>query len=273
VIRRRQREEPLPTGGSWNTVRHSRVAVNPCIIDKPNSLDETVKVVKLEGVDTAGLILTAVGTVAGVFGAYFAWIAVRRARPRVKKTALGKPTPGRHPGEESSTAHAYDVFVSYSRDDRDWVASFTGRLEAAGLRVARDEVFLRPGDVLVHAIEQAILESAHGILVFSQASVADGWVSQQYATMMQKTIEDGRRFIPVLIDDVELPVFAATRYYVDFRSVSLGDYDRLTAKIVDALRGRGRSQGSGREVTRSATHHRLGQGNHSSEPPPMAPSS
>lgn len=201
------------------------------------ALDETVKIARLEGVDTAGLILTAVGSVAGVFGAYFAWVAVRRARPKAKKASSAKPTADQHPGEERSKAHAYDVFVSYSHDDRDWVAGFAGRLEAAGLRVARDEVFLRPGDVLVHAIEQAILESAHGVLVFSQASVADGWVSEQYAAMMQKTIEDGRRFIPVVIDDVELPVFAASRYYIDFQNVSYDDYDQLITKIIDALRG------------------------------------
>ena len=187
--------------------------------------------------DTVGVILTAIGSVAGVFCAYFAWVAVRRARPKAKRVPLDKPASDRGSDGEGSTGHAYDVFVSYSHDDLDWVTRFAGRLEAEGLRVARDEVFLRPGDVLVHAIEQAILDSAHGILVFSLASVADGWVGQQYAVMMQKSIEDGRRFVPVVIDDVELPVFAASRYYVDFRNVSDDDYDLLIAKITEALRG------------------------------------
>ena len=61
----------------------------------------------------------------------------------------------------------YDVFVSYSHDDFNWASRFAHRLEDEGLRVARDEVVLKPGDVLVHAIEQAIRDSAHGILVFS----------------------------------------------------------------------------------------------------------
>jgi hypothetical protein len=130
----------------------------------------------------------------------------------------------------------YDVFISYSHDDLTWVSRFAARLEAEGVTVARDEVILRPGDILVHAIEQAIRDSAHAILVFSPASVASGWVRQEYAALMQRSIEHGVRFIPVIIADVELPAFAAARYYVDFRNVSRAEYDRRVGKIAGALR-------------------------------------
>ena len=53
---------------------------------------------------------------------------------------------------------------------------------------------------------------------------------------MQRSIEDRLRFIPVVIGDVELPGFAATRYYADFRQVSGAEYDRLIVKITEALR-------------------------------------
>lgn len=186
-------------------------------------------------VNMAGLIFTVIGSVAGVAGAFFAWVAVRpRWKSRVKRPAPAGPSSKE--GEKDVAGHIYDVFVSYSHDDLDWVVTFAGRLEDAGLRVARDEVFLKPGDVLVHAVEQAIRESAVGILVFSPASVASGWGRQEYAAMMQKSIEDGWRFIPVIIDDVELPAFAATRYYVDFRNVSRHEYDQHVAKIAEALR-------------------------------------
>jgi len=131
---------------------------------------------------------------------------------------------------------AYDVFISYSHDDVAWVSRLAKRLEGEGFTVARDEVVLKPGDLLVHAIEQAIRDSSHSILVFSPASVASGWVQQEYATLMQASIEHGLRFIPVIIEDVDLPAFAATRYYVDFRNVSRAEYDRRIAKIAEALR-------------------------------------
>jgi hypothetical protein len=61
-------------------------------------------------------------------------------------------------------------------------------------------------------------------------------VQQEYAALMQRSIESQRRFIPVVIDDVELPAFAATRYYADFRHVTGAEYDWLIAKIAEALR-------------------------------------
>jgi hypothetical protein len=188
-------------------------------------------------VDVAGLVFTVIGTAAGAVGAYFAWVAVR---PQLRNRALARHSvPARAPvaGKGVYVDHVYDVFISYSHDDLGWVTEFAGRLEHEGLRVARDEVFLKPGDVLVHAIEQAIRDSAHGILVFSPASLASGWVQQEYSALMQRSIQEGRRFIPVVIDDVELPGFAATRYYADFRHVSADEYDRLIARISEALRG------------------------------------
>jgi TIR domain len=190
-------------------------------------------------VNVAGLVFTAIGSVAGVTGVYFAWVAVRPrlARSKVTRARSGASTPEMVSTKEGHAVYAYDVFVSYSHDDLEWVAEFAARLESGGMRVARDEVFLRPGDVLVHAIEQAIRDSAHGILVFSQASVASGWVQQEYAALIQRSIQGGQRFIPVIIDDVELPGFAATRYYADFRHVSGEEYNRLIDKITEALRG------------------------------------
>jgi hypothetical protein len=188
-------------------------------------------------VDVAALFFTVVGAVGGVAGAYFAWVAVRlRLRSKGAPARSAAPAPMMVGGLEGPVGFAYDVFVSYSHDDLDWVTGFAEKLESEGFRVARDEVILKPGDVLVHAIEQAIRDSAHGILVFSPASVASSWVQQEYAALMQRSIQSQLRFIPVIIGDVELPGFAATRYYSDFRDVSAAEYDQLIAKITKALR-------------------------------------
>lgn len=182
--------------------------------------------------DTAGVVLTAIGTVAGLAGAYFAWLAVR---PRIKSKAAPASAPATGQGKAASVSAQYDVFVSYAHEDLDWVSHFAAQLEDAGLLVARDEVILKPGDLLVHTIEEAIRDSADSILVFSRASVASDWVQQEYAALMQRSIETRCRFIPVVIDDVDLPVFAATRYYADFRAVSNIEFERMVAKIIAAL--------------------------------------
>jgi hypothetical protein len=53
---------------------------------------------------------------------------------------------------------------------------------------------------------------------------------------MRGPIEDGRRFIPVIISDVELPEFAATRLAADFRELGEDEYGPVIARIAAALR-------------------------------------
>jgi len=83
--------------------------------------------------------------------------------------------------------------------------------------VARDQIVLRPGAVLLHAVEQAIRNSAHG-----------------------RSIERKQLFIPVLIGAVtidDLPEFARSRYFADFRRVSSAQYGKLVSDIAEAVLG------------------------------------
>jgi hypothetical protein len=168
--------------------------------------------------DVAGLVFTLIGTLAGIAGAYFAWIAVR---PKRRATHSGAPTPtGPQPMGGDVVPSVYDVFISYAHEEAELVRALADRLVRRGLRVAFDEVVMLPGKPVLHAVEQAIRESAHGLLVFSRSSLSSGWVTNEYYLLMQRSIETGRLFIPVLVHDVELPEFARTRFYCDLRESS-----------------------------------------------------
>ncbi len=182
----------------------------------------------------AEFVLTAVGTLAGVVGTYFAYVSVRgrAARRRPPPAQVTAPEPERAAAEGAA---AYDVYVSHSPADADWARTFAGRLRAYGLRVADDEVVRAPGGVRVHAVEQAIRDSAHGLLVFGARSADDGWALQEYAALMERSIESGRLFIPVLAGDAVLPEFARTRFSADFRDVDDDAYTRRLEQIVRAL--------------------------------------
>ncbi|WP_067488503.1 toll/interleukin-1 receptor domain-containing protein [Actinomadura hibisca] len=121
-----------------------------------------------------------------------------------------------------------DVFISYSHDDAAWVKSFAARLQGDGIKVAYDELFLLPGDPLVHSIEQAIRDSTHGLLIYSPAAAASRWVREEYQALLGRAVDDpDHRLIPVLIEDVELPPFAQNRVYIDFRKGITVEYDKL----------------------------------------------
>jgi TIR domain len=180
------------------------------------------------------LLLGVIGTSAGVLGTYFAYLGVRQAR-------RPGPPPGPRPDPpafvpSAPVPSAYDVFIAYGSDDRDWVRTFAQRLAVEGVRVAYDEVVERPGDIRVHSLEAVIRDAAHGLLVFSPTSLANGWARQEYYALMQRSIETDRLFIPVLIGDIELPAFAATRFAADFRGADEAAYARRLAQVVQALR-------------------------------------
>jgi len=137
------------------------------------------------------------------------------------------------PGAAGAVSH--DVFISYAGQDRAWVRELADALQRRGIRVAYDELVMQPGDVIVHTLDKAIRASASGLLVYSQASIASPWVDAEYAALMQNSIQNGQLFIPAIIEDVQLPPFAESRYSADFRQADAATFDRLVEKIARAV--------------------------------------
>lgn len=140
------------------------------------------------------------------------------------------PDPPTEPDDQG-----YDVFVSYAAEDADWVEEFVGHLRGHGVAVAHD--VLLPGDQRAHTVERAILASKHGLLVFSQAAMDDGWIREEYEILLKRSHDTGQRFIPVVIDEVTLPLFASIRGTCDFRGVSARGYSARIDRLLRALNG------------------------------------
>lgn len=184
--------------------------------------------------DIADLAVAVIGTVAGIAGAYFAWLSVRRKSPGKRA-----PRPPISPASSSGSGGkmtTYDVFVSYSHDDADIVTDLAERLKEHGIEVAYDKVVVRPGSIIFHEVEEAIRNSTHGLLVISPASMASGPVMNEYYVLLQRSMYDGQLLIPVLVEDVELPEFVKIRFYSDLRGVSDAVFDRRVGEIVEAIR-------------------------------------
>jgi TIR domain len=136
---------------------------------------------------------------------------------------------------------SFDVFVSYGHEDADWVRVLAENLHRAGFQVFFDEWEIGAGDVLAHRLEAGLRGATNGILVVSPASILRPWVMEEYAAMVTRAVTGEQRLIPVLLGEVELPPFAASRVWVDFRDADGPTYDGRFAELVRALRGeRGR---------------------------------
>lgn len=164
--------------------------------------------------------------------------AVPESPPVTGSPVTGSPVTDL-PKADPPAEHRHDVFVSYADEDADWVHEFVEHLAARGVAVAHD--VLLPGDQRAHTVARAIVDSKQGLLVFSRTALDDGWIREEYATLLQRSVETGQRFIPVVIDDVSLPPFASTRSPCIFHGAADKDYERQIDRLLRALKPDGTS--------------------------------
>jgi tetratricopeptide (TPR) repeat protein len=134
----------------------------------------------------------------------------------------------------------WDVFVSYGHEDAEWVRVLAGNLHRAGFEVFLDEWELVGGDRVTGRLEEGIRGSASGVLVVSPHSLSRPWVREEYEALLRQAVQDpGRRLIPVLYADADLPPFLANRLWVDFRAATTGpEYEARLGELVRYLQGR-----------------------------------
>jgi hypothetical protein len=93
-----------------------------------------------------------------------------------------------------------DVFISYAREDRDWVAKLAAAIEAAGYTVWWDRK-AKYGAEFDMEIERQITSALAVIVVWSNAARSSPWVRAE----ARKAVEM-ERYLPVSRDDVALPL-------------------------------------------------------------------
>lgn len=145
-----------------------------------------------------------IGTLAALASAWFAYIAVRgKIRRRTPNTTTG-PSP---------TTGPYDAFISYAPQDE----PIAHQLHTRGIHVFLAK-WIGIGLVEYAEKENALTQTANGILLFSHTTMTDPAIRDEYAALLQRIHTGGRRFIPVLVEDVELPPFARIRKPLDLTS-------------------------------------------------------
>jgi hypothetical protein len=136
---------------------------------------------------------------------------------------------------ETNDDSKYDVFISYSHRDEEWVRSWLlPRLEEAGLRVCIDFRDFEPGALSIMEMERAVLRSRKTLLVLTPDYVASEWT--EFENIMAATLDPAarqRRVIPLVLRDCELPLRLRTLTYIDFTRSDRIDFqsNRLLAAI------------------------------------------
>ena len=125
---------------------------------------------------------------------------------------------------------AYDVFLSHNSRDKPRVRELAEELRAAGLRVWFDEWVLKPGDDIYLAIERGLEATRAQVLCPSPATLESDWVALERSTVLfRDPTNAGRRFIPLLLADCELPDALRRYKYVDYRRKTKAAFAELLA--------------------------------------------
>src|SRR5438128_12198310 len=112
----------------------------------------------------------------------------------------------------------YDVFISYSSHDREWVrGALLKRIEDAGLRALIDFRDFRPGAPSVSEVERGVTVCRKVLVVLTPAYMESAWCEiESVMTQTQDPANRGLRLIPVLKSKCEKPLRISALTYIDF---------------------------------------------------------
>jgi hypothetical protein len=120
------------------------------------------------------------------------------------------------------------AFISYSRADSEFALKLAGDLKAAGANVWLDQLDIEPGTHWDTAVEEALLNSAHLLVLLSSVSVKSDNVRDEVSYALSQQM----KIIPVLVSECKVPFRLARFQHIDFRK----DYAAALSSLLKTLR-------------------------------------
>ena len=121
------------------------------------------------------------------------------------------------------------AFVSYSREDLDFVVRLAKDVKEKGARLWVDKVDIRPGQRWEAGIEAAVSACSRMLVVLSPAAIS----SRNVLAEASLAIDDGKEVIPVLYRDCKVPFRLRPLQYSDLRT----DYATGLTELLAVLTG------------------------------------
>jgi TIR domain-containing protein/tetratricopeptide repeat protein len=131
----------------------------------------------------------------------------------------------------------WHVYISYRSVNRPWVLQLYDVLKDLGYQVFLDQYVLTTSGSLIPAMEEGLEQSAAAVLVWSAASQDSDWIRREYQAFEEREAGKNFRFVVVTLDRARLPVFLASRLYVDFSESREGPSGTGLLQLLYGLRG------------------------------------
>lgn len=112
----------------------------------------------------------------------------------------------------------YDIFLSHNHNDKPRIRLLAQRLKDAGVRVWFDDWNVHPGEIISIKVDEGLEQSRVLALFMSRDALISGWVKLERSTAVHRDpSNEDRRFIPVLLEECEVPDTLRRYKYIDFR--------------------------------------------------------
>ena len=131
-------------------------------------------------------------------------------------------------GTDTKPSEQPTAFVSYSREDLEFVRRLAQDLKAAGARVWMDKLDIRPGQKWAKAVAEALEKCNRLLVVLSPSSVKSANVDAE----INEVLESGKEVIPIIYRDCKNPFLLKPFQYADFRA----DYSEALKELLAALK-------------------------------------
>ena len=120
------------------------------------------------------------------------------------------------------SATDYDAFVSYSHQDMERANLIVTMLGDAGMRIFQDVRHIHPGESIIGRLCEAMRRIPRAIVLVTENYVASKWARRELSALLTRHRSGGLLLLPVLLDEIPLPVEIADIFTVDLRGFRAG---------------------------------------------------
>jgi TIR domain. len=123
------------------------------------------------------------------------------------------------------------AFVSYSRKDKDFALEFAREMKSTGYLVWLDQLDIPTGARWDDEVEKALRECEIFLIILTTASVSSDNVKDEIGY----AIDHGKRIMPVLLENCEIPLRLRRFQYVDFTTVEFNEGIKRAKQLLETL--------------------------------------
>ena len=144
------------------------------------------------------------------------------------------------PAPENDHDKEYDVFISHASEDKDEVVRpLALALQSGGLSVWYDEFELKIGDSLRKKIDNGLVKSRFGIVVFSKVFLSKGWTNYELDGIVTKTNSGEQVLLPIWHNITKKEIMDYSPSLADklARSTSTHTVEEIADEIIALING------------------------------------